>query len=136
MKSNVLSAGVIPFLNEKPLRFLLLRSYNYWDFPKGEVEEGEDPFLAAQRELKEETGLEPYKFPFKKEFIETEPYGKGKVARYYIAEMNTDKVVLGINEELGRPEHQQYKWMTYEEALEVTVPRLQRVLKWVNAKLS
>lgn len=28
-----------------------------WSIPKGEIEEGEDPFLAAIREMKEETGI-------------------------------------------------------------------------------
>ena len=30
-----------------------------WSIPKGEIEEGEDPFLAAKREFEEETGLSP-----------------------------------------------------------------------------
>jgi predicted NUDIX family NTP pyrophosphohydrolase len=30
-----------------------------WGIPKGEVQAGEDPFAAALREFKEETGLEP-----------------------------------------------------------------------------
>lgn len=28
-----------------------------WSIPKGEIEEGEEPFAAAQREFKEETGI-------------------------------------------------------------------------------
>ena len=31
---------------------------NAWDFPKGEVDEGEEIFNAALRELKEETGID------------------------------------------------------------------------------
>ena len=30
-----------------------------WSIPKGEIEEGEDPILAAKREFEEETGLVP-----------------------------------------------------------------------------
>ena len=30
-----------------------------WSIPKGEIEEGEDPFRAAMREFEEETGLRP-----------------------------------------------------------------------------
>jgi len=39
-----LSSGVAVFreLKTQPL-FLLLRAYRNWDFPKGEVESGEDP---------------------------------------------------------------------------------------------
>ena len=37
-------------------RYLLLRAYGYWDFPKGEVEPGEDPLEAARRELLDMSG--------------------------------------------------------------------------------
>lgn len=30
-----------------------------WSFPKGEIEDGEDPVTVARRELREETGCEP-----------------------------------------------------------------------------
>ena len=30
----------------------------FWGFPKGHIDEGEDAFSAAKREIKEETGLE------------------------------------------------------------------------------
>jgi bis(5'-nucleosidyl)-tetraphosphatase len=36
-------------------RFLLLRAFNHWDFPKGMVEAGEEPLAAAIREVREET---------------------------------------------------------------------------------
>lgn len=41
------------------VRFLLIRdSYANWGFPKGHLEEREDPAAAARREVTEETGLE------------------------------------------------------------------------------
>jgi len=38
-------------------RYLLLDYGNYWDYPKGHVEKGEDDLTAARRELQEETGI-------------------------------------------------------------------------------
>ena len=43
-------------------RVLLLRVYNYWDCPKGVVEAGEDPLVAARREVREETTIEELDF--------------------------------------------------------------------------
>lgn len=44
-----MSAGVIIVRRyDDEWRYLLLRVYNYWDFPKGEVEPGEDPLAAAR----------------------------------------------------------------------------------------
>ncbi|HEX2647234.1 MAG TPA: NUDIX domain-containing protein, partial [Candidatus Dormibacteraeota bacterium] len=40
-------------------RFLLIRdAYRNWGFPKGHLEAGEPPAVAARREVAEETGLE------------------------------------------------------------------------------
>src|SRR5258706_5337278 len=35
------------------------RDLGAWTLPKGEIDEGEDPFAAARREFVEETGFEP-----------------------------------------------------------------------------
>jgi 8-oxo-dGTP pyrophosphatase MutT (NUDIX family) len=54
------SAGGIVFRRDSAgtLRFLLIRdSYDNWGFPKGHLEHGESPAVAALRETEEETGL-------------------------------------------------------------------------------
>src|SRR4051812_28558797 len=96
-----LSTGVVPvYLGDLPL-FLVLRVYRYWDFPKGLVERKETPLQAALRELKEETTLIEVEFPWGSDFIETEPYSYGKIARYYLGQVTTLQVSLPINPLLG-----------------------------------
>ena len=134
---NILSAGVIPFYRqERKIFFLILRSYKYWDFPKGVVEADEDVFASAQRELQEETGITKVQFPLGKIFIETEPYAKGKVARYYLGEVDSQKVELGVSEELGRPEHHEFRWVTESEASRILSDRLLKVLHWASERLA
>ena len=55
------SAGGIVFRRDPDgtPRFLLIRdSYRHWGFPKGHLEDDETPAVAAERETREETGLE------------------------------------------------------------------------------
>lgn len=129
-----LSAGVV-ILRRKggDCRFLLLRAYRYWDFPKGHVEAGEDPLDAAQREVQEETGLTDLQFRWGFEFRETAPYGRGKVARYYVAETPREQVTLAVNPALGRPEHDEYRWVTQAGARRLVVPRVAAILDWASA---
>tara|TARA_A100001015_G_scaffold318795_1_gene439745 strand:- start:1389 stop:1823 length:435 start_codon:yes stop_codon:yes gene_type:complete len=52
------SAGIIPFDTEKNKVFLVQQRYGeHWGFAKGHIESGEEPLLAAKRELFEEGGL-------------------------------------------------------------------------------
>jgi 8-oxo-dGTP pyrophosphatase MutT (NUDIX family) len=52
------SAGFIVFREVAGRReYLVMRDRNYWSFPKGHLEEGEDEPAAARREAREEIGL-------------------------------------------------------------------------------
>ncbi len=125
------AAGVVIF-RAAPTgsKVLLLRAYRNWDLPKGRLEPSETPFEAAIREVREETGLSNLDFCWGDESIETEPYAGGKVVRFYVARSDEDEVSLPINPTLGRAEHHEFRWVSPEEALQLTVPRLQRVLRW------
>ena len=131
-----LSAGAV-VVHETPdgARFLLLRAYRNWDFPKGLVEEGEEPLGAAIREVAEETGIEDLDFSWGQDYCETAPYAGNKVARYYLARTSTEHVTLPVSAELGRPEHHEFRWVDFSEALSLTVPRLHLVIAWAAAKV-
>jgi len=114
-------------------RCLLLRAFQNWDFPKGMVEAGESPRAAAVREVREETSLEGLVFRWGEEFRETEPYARGKTARYYVAESPAGDVLLPVSSELGRPEHHELRWVSFTEARHLLRPRLHAVLAWARA---
>jgi len=133
----VLSAGIIAvFRGPEDHRYLLLRCYRNWDFPKGEVQPGEDPLAAALRELKEETTLSGVEFCWGEDARETEPYARGKVARYYLAETKSQEVSLPVNPSLGIPEHHAFCWALYEEARALLADRLKPILDWAEARVA
>lgn len=117
-------------------RVLLLRAWHNWDFPKGLVEDRESTLAAARREAREETGLDDLCLDWGEGWCETPPYSGGKVARFYLARTTEEKIVLGINPELGRPEHHEYRWLTFADARRLLVPRLQAVLDWAAEHLA
>ena len=132
---RIQSAGVVVIhwsLNH--YEYLLLRAYNYWDFPKGVVEADEAPLQAAIREVEEETTLTNLRFRWGDIYRETHPYNQGrKVARYYIAESTSAAVMLMPNPELGRPEHNEYRWVNRTEAWDLLTPRVRAILEWANS---
>ncbi len=137
MRAQRLSAGVVVVRTDRDgPRYLLLRAYRYWDFPKGEVEVGEDPVVAARREVREETTLADLRFRWGHDYRETDPYGRGKVARYYLAEAPGGAVTLPVNPELGRPEHHEHRWATYEEARRLLSLRVRPVLDWAQRRVT
>ncbi len=130
----ILSAGIVPVRREKKAwKFLFLRAYRNWDFPKGVVESDEDPLDAAKRETAEETSITDLEFRWGHVYHETEPYSNGKkVARYYIAETQTSRVVFSVNPEIGRPEHHEYRWVDYRELMDLAPKRLSNIVAWAG----
>jgi 8-oxo-dGTP pyrophosphatase MutT (NUDIX family) len=136
-RSTRLSAGVV-VVRETPQswRFLLLRAFNHWDFPKGMVEPGEDPLAAAIREVREETLITDLDFAWGETYTETGPYSRGKVARYYLARTGTATVTLTVIEALGRAEHNEFRWVDYDTTLQLVSPRVQPIVEWAWQQIS
>ena len=87
--------------------------------------------------MQEETGLGQLEFRWGKLFVETEIYGQGKIARYYLAEViSQDKVQLLPNPENGVIEHQEFRWVSFEAGHSMLVPRVQKILEWAQQQLN
>lgn len=128
-----LSAGVVVLRDTQAgRRYLLLRAYSYWDFPKGAVEPGESPIQAAIREVQEEAGIQDLDFQWGEAYRETEPYNRGKVARYYVARTWIETVKLVANPMTGIQEHIEYRWVSYAQALKLITPRVKLILDWAD----
>jgi len=135
--SKRLSAGaVIVRTTPQGNRFLLLRSFDHWDFPKGLVENGEHAMAAALREVREETTVNDLTFPWGDVHTETGPYSRGKIARYYLAQTATELISLPVNPEIGRPEHSEYRWVDYDTAVRLVSDRVRPVLEWAAGVLN
>ncbi|PLX03656.1 MAG: NUDIX hydrolase [Marinilabiliales bacterium] len=78
-------------ISEGDKLILLIKRLGFWDFPKGKIEKGEDPAMAAIREVIEETSID--KLQIKKELPSTwhiyELKGKWVLKKTYWYEMTT-----------------------------------------------
>ena len=127
------SVGAVIFRKENSENYYLLLRYKkkHWDFVKGHIDPGETDEQTLRREAKEETGIEDLKiiegfteytkFIFKqyKELMTKEQKKSGKpvwvfkIVNFYLAETETKDIKLS-------EEHQDYKWLKYDEALKQT----------------
>jgi bis(5'-nucleosidyl)-tetraphosphatase len=116
---NERSSGAILFSinkeSSKPVFLLLHYSSSHWDFPKGNIEVGEDEVQAAYREIFEETGIRDARFlrGFRKKL--RYHYRRGhklirKEVIFHIAKTDTIEIILS-NEHIG------YAWKDYDQAL-------------------
>ena len=131
------SAGAILFSkNDGSVEYLLLHYHaGHWDFPKGNVEEGENELDTVRREVKEETSIDSIKFVdgFKKK-VEYNYRRAGKPVHkeviFYLAKTNVKDVRLSF-------EHKGYGWLSYEEALKrLTYKNSKIILKDANSFLN
>ena len=131
------AAGAVVFRRtERGVRLLVLRAYRNWDFPKGMIEPGETELDAARRECIEETGITDLEFPSGDAHRDTVPYAGGKIARYFLAQTGQEDIRLPVSAALGRPEHHEWRWVSFDEAEELLPPRLGVVLEWARKTLT
>ena len=134
VEKPIISAGVIVVNYQNGIPFyLVLRVHNYWDFPKGMVDPGEEPLAGAIREVEEETTLTGLAFRWGYDYRETPPYQNGKIARYYIAESVRTDISLPISEELGHPEHDEFCWLEFESACNLLNQRVRSIFDWARS---
>ena len=100
--------------------------------PKGWINPGEKADETALREVREETLIENLEFAWGEVYTQTNPYSRGKVARYYIAKTTTVEVSLPVIEALGRAEHNEFRWVDREAALRLVSPRVAPIIEWAD----
>jgi 8-oxo-dGTP pyrophosphatase MutT (NUDIX family) len=133
VSDGFLSCGVVlARQTDAGIMTLMLRAYQHWDFPKGLREPGEEPLETALREVGEETGISEMSFDWGDRFTETGPYSRGKTARYYLASTRCEEVVMGPSVETGVPEHQEWRWVSFDEAFDLGSPRVRTVVQWAR----
>ncbi len=124
------SAGAVVFNDEKGIiRFLLLNyPAGHWDFPKGNMEKGEDYVDTVKREITEETGITDIEilpsFNKKIEYYYRRKSGiVQKQVIYLLARAKTRDVTLSY-------EHKNFAWLGLEEAVNrVTYRNSKNILK-------
>ena len=131
------SAGVIVVdRNVQPARILVLRAYANWDFPKGQADEGESLHGTAIRELMEETGLGSGDIAMTPDVAPSIVYGSGakkKRATFFVANRVSDtEPFLPVNPELGKPEHDEWRWVTFDELASMMPGRFGPVVGYIE----
>jgi len=112
------SAGAIIFrIENNNIFYLLLKYPTYWGFAKGNIEEKENEEQTTLREIKEETGLNDIILlkGFKEKmawFYRMNNELRRKEAIFFLAETKTKEIKIS-------KEHDDYKWLSYEEALKL-----------------
>lgn len=114
------SAGAVVFYFEgdsaEPEYLLLNYTAGHWDFPKGNIEYGEQEMEAAAREIREETGITHVEFSegFRMKIDYRYRHGKRLVHKevvLFLARTRTRKVVISH-------EHIGFTWKNYDSAME------------------
>ncbi len=113
------SAGAVLFnIKDKESIYLVLHyTAGHWDFPKGNIEEGEDELTTVRREVKEETSICNIEFIDGFRCVIEYMYRRAgrlvhKTVIYYLAYTDVLEVRLSY-------EHNDYRWGIYDEIMNI-----------------
>ena len=117
--TRVVDCYVFTLLDNDPSFLILKRNHNkiyehLWQGVAGKIEKGETAWQTAVRELKEETGLGPYRM-FVADHISKFYEVKGdriNLVPVFGIEVNSKDVILS-------EEHIEYKWVNFNEARDI-----------------
>ena len=133
--SREISAGIIIYRKtSEGIKYLLLyHGGNYWNFPKGKLEQSERGMDAAFREVKEETDLGKNDLILKDQFRVTDKFfffrekkRIFKIVIFYLAQSRKREVEVSM-------EHNGYGWFTYKEAMKIVkFQNLRNIIKKAN----
>jgi 8-oxo-dGTP pyrophosphatase MutT (NUDIX family) len=131
------SAGTVLFTDDDGSIMYLLLHYpaGHWDFPKGNIEKGEDEIDTVRREVSEETSIGDIEIidGFRKKISYNYKRNRKLVNKqvvFYLARTSVRDVKLSY-------EHQGYKWLGYEDALkQLTYKNAKTLLEEANSFLS
>lgn len=139
--------GIIPYFQNDEAEYIFFigqqiknREKGFWKFPKGHTEDGETLLETAVRETQEEIGINtnPENVITDKYFTESYIFERGeddsrpageieKINMYLLGKVVKKGELapeVSLNEEFA-----QYRWATYEEALELLPENSQKFLK-------
>lgn len=119
-KKTFSAGGVV--LNSKGEVLVVSQSGDSWSLPKGHLEEGEDERAAAEREIREESGLSQFRFVKALGSYERPRIGRGGLGD---DPTETKKITLFLfqasRDDLGprHPEHPEARWVKKEEVSDI-----------------
>ncbi|BDR59477.1 bis(5'-nucleosyl)-tetraphosphatase [Xylocopilactobacillus apicola] len=115
MTLEISTGAVVYRKHNGTIEYLLEQSVpsHYWGFPKGHVEEGESEQEAAEREIREETGLNVHVDVTGFRQSDEYPLANGNLKRtiLFLAEASDDQKIIKQDSEISHLD-----WFNYEDA--------------------